>query len=83
MGRPLFATKIVSEWDQITIILVEEVPQITKYGNSMKLIRMDERIGYSFYNLNSIYNNDNICNILDLSYSTNTTSNGEKFSFGW
>ena len=67
----------------IAIILVkEEVLQITKYGNSMKLIRMDERIKYSFYNLNSICNNDNICNVLDLSYSTNVISNSKKFSFG-
>lgn len=68
----------------IAIILVkEEVLQITKYGNSMKLIRMDERIEYSFYNLNSICNNNNISNVLDLSYSTNAISNSKKFSFGW
>ena len=67
----------------IAIILVKEVLQITKYGNSMKLIRMDERIEYSFYNLNSICNNNNISNVLDLSYSTNAISNSKKFSFGW
>ena len=66
----------------IAIILVKEVLQITKYGNSMKLIRMDERIEYSFYNLNSICNNNNISNVLDLSYSTNAISNSKKFSFG-
>jgi len=49
----------------------------------MKLIRIDRRIKYSFYNLNSICGDDNIYNILHLSCLTNTIFNGKNFSFDW
>jgi len=81
MWRLYVIIRIVLKWNCIVNIFVKELPKVTKYNNRVKLVGMYGYVEDTFGSMNSICDDNNMCNVLYLRCSTNTTSNSKQFSF--